>query len=383
MKSFLKHSIAAVLFGAMGIMAASVYAMPVAKSEDGATLSIGGAVFSRFGQYSPGGGYGSPDAPAAMTAYGEGIVNVNATNAGGDLSAIIELRVRTGGGQVGANAGNHYITGAQTQWRPIENLQIDVGLIPYRPWEERITQWNNYTGFRPVPQGNDYLWFPENKRGADITYAIPGDMRIEAGVWLPVDAPNYNSDGAANQASMWSGGAGTNTSDAAEVPIVTMAYVPHLQITGSNWMFSALYGSETLEASGDGWANSEESVNTGFAVVGRYNYMEGSFAKLGVVSAAHDKFNAYGAPADETHMTMAVAVEQLIGAPYSVYVEYASTENANGVKDSNNTWMAIGFKKSLSSGGRVQVIYESNDSESAAGDPDADTFIGVGFAQPY
>ena len=381
MRTFFKLAIAALAM-AVGVLGAvnSVVAAEVAKGDNG-TLSIGGVVFSRFGMLTPGGAYGqSPDSPAALTAYGEGILDVTGTNKDGDLSAVIELRVRTGGGQLGPpNAGSHYITGAETVWRPIQNLRVDVGLIPSRNWEERPTQWDNYTGFRPIPQGDDYDWFPENKRAADITYEMPGDMKIEFGVWLPVDPPTWNSDGPNNTSAEWfgDGNAGTGT------PVVTSSIVPHLLITGSNFMFSALFGTENLERTGDNWKNSEKSANTGFVVVGRFNYMEQSFVKAGVVSTTDDKFNAFGAPADQTAMTISASVQQSVGVPYSVYLEFMTAKNESGIKDNERQWMAIGFKKSFAGGGRVQVFYESNDAKSAAANPDPDTFIGIGFAQPF
>jgi hypothetical protein len=390
MKSFFKLSVAAVLFGAMGFMAAvPASAGEVAKGDNG-TLNIGVYVFSRMGMFTPGGSVGeSKDGPSALTAYGEGIVNTAATNKDGDLTGIVEMRVRSAGGAQGQETGtptNVYFTGAELAWRPVENLRIDVGLLPGRDWQERVTQSDQYTGFRPVAQGNDYLWFPEAKRGADITYTIPGDMKIDVGLWLPTDSPNWNSGQPRDDATMWANGGVDNPNtpqdDSGGLAVVTSAYVPHVQITAADWMFSALYGSETLEGSGDGWATTDKSTNSGGAIVFRYNYMENSFAKVGYVMTAFDKFNAYNQAAEETHTTIAAAAQQGIGGPYSVYLEYSTTTDEQGQKGNERQWTVVGFKKNVA-GGRVQVFYESDDVKTDAADPDASTFIGVGGALFY
>ena len=80
---------------------------------------------------------------------------------------------------------------------------------------------------------------------------------------------------------------------------------------------------------------------------------------------------------------MAVAVQQGIGGPYAVYLEYMSTTDENGIKDQDRTWMRVGVKKSFVGGSRVHLDYESNDVKYGGADPDADTFIAVSFVQAY
>jgi hypothetical protein len=382
MRIFVKLSIAAIAFGAMLFWAAGpLAAAEVAKSDTG-TLNIGGFVNGRFGMLTPGGSIGAADAPATFQGHGEGAVQVNAATADGELEGHIDMRIRGAGGQIGgANPGDVYFPGAWGTWHPIENLRIDAGLIGYREWEERTTHWENYVGFRPIPVGDEYQWFPEDKRALDITYAIPGDMRIEVGIWIPTDAPTYNSDAGNSGATTY--GTGAFDPAAPTTPMTKSAYVPHLVLRAADWMFSALYGSETLAVSDNAWVDEEESSNTGMVLVARYNYCPTCFAKVGMTSTTFDKFNAYGQIAEETHTAIAAAVQQGFGGPYAAYIEYMGVTDENGVKDQERTWMRVGVKKMLAGGSRIHLDYESNDAKNAAADPDADTYIAVSFVQAY
>jgi hypothetical protein len=389
MRIFVKLSIAAIALGATLFWAAGpLAAAEVAKGDNG-TLSVGGFVNGRFGLLTPKGSMtaGDEDAPASFQGHGEGAIMITAKTADGEVEGHIDNRIRGQSGQLGgASANGGYLTGAWGTWVPMENLRINAGLIGYLEFEERTTHWENYVGFRPIPVGDEYQWFPENKRALDVTYAIPGDMRIEVGLWIPTDPATYNRDGGNTQAKTY-GGSGYDPA-APSTPMVKSAYVPHVLVRAADWMVSALYGSETLAVSdptggGGGWNDSEESANTGMVIVARYNYCPTCFAKAGITTTTYDKFNIDGALAEETHTAMAVAVQQGIGGPYAVYLEYMSTTDENGIKDQDRTWMRVGVKKSFVGGSRVHLDYESNDAKYGGFDPDPDTFIAVSIVQNY
>jgi hypothetical protein len=372
MKSFLKLSIAAVLFGAM-TLSSSAFAAPVTADSSG-KLDVGGIIWVAAGYYQP---YEVADAngdlqapPPSIEVSDEARFNVKWSYE--TVTAHWEYWMRddigrndkSGGctdcpGLTFGNQANGDTLLGWINWMPTPAVSIDAGVIQDQSWMERAVDWETHLGTDQVGAPGAYSYmFPEGQSGLDVAY-LAGP--IKAGLFL---SPNGIVSG-------------SNTNYATGTQANT--YVVHVEYKMDTLLWiSVMYGMESGESAapidnGDGvegydWGESESFSNTGIGLSG--------WVDVGVGKVKFQYFMVDGDNWDDTEdpdtgdkvtvdapTDMALAFIANVGEAQA-FVEYdLSTDTGTDDKDkvADQSYVRVGYKMPIDTNSSLQVEYEMAD----------------------
>jgi hypothetical protein len=365
MKSFLKLSIAAVLFGAM-MLGTSAFAAPVTADSSG-KLDVGGVLWANTG-YVQGFETAEGDSTEAPPATWE-VAHETRLNVAWSYESVTAHWEYWQRDKLG---GHGDVILGWISWMPSSQIRIDMGSAQDPSWSERAVDWETHLGVDAVgaPGAYSYL-FPEGSRGTDITFLAGGG--ISAGLFISdkglVTGKNTGlpSDAAASPVA-----AGTGTAN---------TYVVHVEYKQDAIWVALLYGMESVtdatatddEGNTVGWGDAEEVSNSSIGVSGSYNFGAGK-VKFQYFMVDGDTFDAKDAEGNsvDAPTDMAVGLHFNVGEAMA-FLEYDL--KANGGKDDKGkvadaTYARIGYKMPVATNTSLQVEYEmQNDGTSTASAP--------------
>jgi hypothetical protein len=361
MKSFLKLSIAAVLFGAM-MLGTSAFAAPVTADSSG-KLDVGGIIWANTGYLQPFEQVGTnadgedelEAPPTTFEVAHESRLNVSWKY--NSVTAHWEYWMRRWEG----NKTGDVILG-WVSWMPSESVVIDMGMAQDPSWSERAVDWETHLAVDGVgaPGAYNYL-FPEGSPGTDISFLAGA---IKAGIFISAKGlvTGTNTD--------YAGGNQANT------------YVAHVEFSQDALWVAVLFGSETMtgagldadptvDVDGDGdpandgdrrsWSDAEEVANTAMGVSARYSFGPGK-VKFQYFMVDGDSFE------DDAPTDMAVGLHFNVGEAMA-FLEYDLLTNGgketglNGDADkvADASYMRVGYKMPIDTNSSLQVEYEMQD----------------------
>lgn len=344
MKSFLKLSIAAVLFGAM-TLSSSAFAAPVTADSSG-KLDVGGIIWVNTGYYQPAEIDGEAP-PAGIEVAHESRLNVKWQYE--SVTAHWEYWQR----RWQDNTNGDVILG-WVSWMPSSNIVIDMGMAQDPSWSERAVDWETHLAVDSVGSWGAYAYlFPEGSPGTDISFLAGGG--IKAGVFLSPKGLIAGGD------TDYAGGNQANT------------YVAHVEWSQDDIWVAVLFGSESGESiptdeNGDpagNWGDAESGSNTAIGVSGRVGFGPGK-VKFQYFTVDGDAYE------DDAPTDMAVGLHFNVGEALA-FLEYeihtdSGTDDKGEVAD--RTYARVGYKMPIDTNSSLQVEYEmADDGNSAASAP--------------
>jgi hypothetical protein len=388
MKSFLKHSIAAVLFGAMICAGLPIYAATVEKMENGNRVDVGGFFGVRFGMLTPYENPGSGEKPPTQLATASESHLVVGFGSDALYGQVANYHREDPGSYGWADYWLHQVT-----WKPMGGLRIDGGAaLIYFPWSDRAIQWENFQAFRPIPNAAvaaAFRGFMEGNPGIDLTYSVADGIDVGVAVFTaPIIGPwglgrfvrpdqSGSAHDPADGVATGPVGCPAENNGSCEGDPVGSTYAVHFVYAADTLKVNGAYFIENAEDSDDGWANSEEVSNSSLFVTAKYGYdSAGSFVKLEYGMAEFDSKIA-----DETESVIALGADHTLGDG-GVYLEFSTLSNINGSKDAAG-WLQVGYHHNVAPGGRVFVGYEQGTNEPDVGDSTDANFIFVSLVQTF
>lgn len=343
MKSFLKLSIAAVVFGAMTFAAGFASAAEVAKNDNG-TLDISGmgsASFGMFQGYEDAAGEAPPSTFATATD-----VRLNVTYGNDTMKAKWSKWVR----DVDGGRGNITQDMAQVTWKPSAQLRIDMGNIIYLPWGDRAILWENYYTVSSVHQSGTYAGYPEDVNGLDIGFDVGSGIEVGAGVFSQGLVGGFANR--TDTASIDGDGDGVK-----DTFTVASTIVPHLIWSQDTMSLRLAYYMESAEG-GPNWGESDTVSNTLISATFKINV--GVNIGLTFNSSDGDNWEDVDPPT-----TIAFSVRMPLGENNTeAGIEGESVANG-GVDDkgeqADTTYFRVFYQMGVAVGSTVQVEYEMAD----------------------
>lgn len=349
MKSFLKLSIAAVLFGAM-MLGTSAFAAPVTADSSG-KLDVGGIIWANTGLYQPFEVGGEAPPPTIEVAH-ESRLNVSWKY--NSVTAHWEYWMR----RWADNTNGDVILG-WVSWMPSESVVIDMGMAQDPSWSERAVDWETHLAVDSVgaPGAYSHL-YPEGSPGTDISFLAGA---IKAGVFISAKGLVTGTD--------TNYGAGTQAN----------TFVGHVEYKQDAIWVAVLFGSETKETAGvfdqdnsvdtdgdgdpandgDGgtdWGGAESVSNTSIGLSGSFNFGAGK-VKFQYFNVDGDSYE------DDPPSDMAVGLHFNLGEAMA-FLEYDLYANG-GFDDkgevADKTYARVGYKMPIDTNSSLQVEYEMAD----------------------
>lgn len=361
MRSLFKILISTVATGVFLWVAGSLYAMPITGPDADVTLDIGGWATAATGWYTPTETAAGDQPPSYLSMSSE--QRLNLTYGTESFTAWAQLWRRFDNAGVGGVDQQHI----QLFWRPIESLEITLGRLAYLHWTDRAVQWETYIGWTPAiaGTGNPYFGYIETTDGVDVTYDLGSDMRVGLA---------YITEGKVSGVTI-------------DTDLVASTIIPHFTMTGA-FQLRVSYYLETVETTGDDWANSDSASSTLLVVDFKLNYDDaGSQIKVDflnrIVAAESD-----GSDEDGTDTGISVGWTQMLGdAGNSVFVELNTNTLADddAVDDKVTLWLRVGYAFPIAEGSRgtIEFFQLSDDQGDIDGDTVAQNWIGLGLLQSF